>query len=74
VALHGRRAAQYGSHGTPHHGFLRRADGTTVTINYPGATLTTSADCISETGTIAGHYQISKTDTVDHGFLVAGIR
>jgi len=64
---------QYGPYRKPHHGFLRRPDGTTVTLDYPGATLTTSGDCINQTGTIAGHYQISTTNTVDHGFIVTGV-
>jgi hypothetical protein len=64
---------QYGPYRKPHHGFLRRPDGTTVALDYPGATLTTSADCINQAGTIAGHYQISSTNTVDHGFFVTGV-
>jgi hypothetical protein len=68
---------QYGSRTGRHQGFLRRPDGTTVTLIYPGATgitSTTSADCMNQAGTIAGHYQINtSTNTEVHRFIVTGV-
>jgi hypothetical protein len=56
---------------------MRRPDGTTVSLEYPGAnqmTSTTDADCINQNELIAGHYQINTTNnTVTHGFVVTGV-
>jgi hypothetical protein len=58
-------------------GFLRRPDGTIVSIEYPGADFinsTTFAACINQAGTIAGRYQINTiNETETHGFILTGL-
>jgi len=60
-------------------GFLRRPDGTTVTLEFPGANMinsTTRAIDINQAGVIMGNYEITTSsggDTVWHGFVVTGV-
>jgi hypothetical protein len=60
-------------------GYMRRPDGTSVTIEYPGASFivsSTKAIGINQTGVIMGQYQLttqSSGDTVWHGFIVTGV-
>jgi hypothetical protein len=60
-------------------GFLRRPDGTSATIEFPGASFIVSSTIpagINQTGTITGKYQLttqSNGDTVWHGFVVTGV-
>jgi hypothetical protein len=60
-------------------GYMRRPDGTSVTLEYPGANTidsSTKALDINQTGVIMGEYQlttISNGDTVWHGFIVTGV-
>jgi len=60
-------------------GFMWRPDGTSATIEFPGAdtinSSTKPAD-INQTGIILGNYQLTTTsggDTVWHGFVVTGV-
>jgi len=60
-------------------GYMRRPDGTSVTLEYPGANTinsTTKAIDINQVGVIMGEYQLttlSGGDTVWHGFIVTGV-
>lgn len=68
----------YGGKKNPHRrGFLRRPDGTIVSIEYPGADFidsSTVAACINQAGTIAGRYQINTTsETETNGFILTGL-
>jgi len=60
-------------------GFLRRPDGTSAKIEYPGASGITSStipEDINQSGVILGRYQITTSsggDTTWHGFIVAGV-
>jgi hypothetical protein len=60
-------------------GYLRRPDGTSATIEFPGAsfiTSTTKAIDINQAGVIMGQYEITTTtggDTRWHGFIVTGV-
>jgi hypothetical protein len=60
-------------------GYMRRPDGTSVTLEYPGANTidsSTKALDINQTGVIMGQYQlttISAGDTTWHGFIVTGV-
>jgi len=60
-------------------GYLRRPDGTSVTIEFPGVsfiTSTTKAIDINQVGVIMGNYQLTTVtggDTVWHGFVVTGV-
>jgi hypothetical protein len=61
-------------------GFLRRPDGTSAKIEYPGASLITSStipEDIDGSGVIMGRYQLTTSsggDTRWHGFLVTGVQ
>lgn len=60
-------------------GYLRRPDGTAVTIEFPGASLivsSTKAVDINQTGVIMGNYELTTSsggDTVWHGFVLTGV-
>ena len=60
-------------------GFLRRPDGTSATIEYPGASFINSStipEDINQLGVIMGRYQITTSsggDTTWHGFIVTGV-
>jgi hypothetical protein len=60
-------------------GYLRRPDGTSVKLEYPGAYLivsTTRPIDINQTGVIMGNYQLTTSsggDTVWHGFIVTNV-
>lgn len=60
-------------------GYLRRPDGTAVTIEFPGASLivsSTKAVDINQVGVIMGNYELTTSsggDTVWHGFVVTGV-
>jgi len=60
-------------------GYLRRPDGTSATIEYPGANTsnsTTKVLDINQTGIIMGNYQLTTLgngDTVWHGYIVTGV-
>jgi uncharacterized membrane protein len=68
----------YGGASGLHRGYLRRPDGTTVSLEYPGAntiTSTTAPSAINQSGVIIGHYQINTTNnTVVHGFILTGVQ
>jgi hypothetical protein len=64
INLGGYLVGEYGSGKSLKQGFLRRPDGTTVSLEYPGAnhiSSTTDATGINQTGVIVGHYQINTT-------------
>jgi len=60
-------------------GFMRRPDGTSATIEFPGAstiTSSTKALDINQVGVIMGNYELTTSsggDTVWHGFVVTGV-
>jgi hypothetical protein len=60
-------------------GFMRRPDGTSATIEFPGANTINSSTKpvdINQTGVIMGNYElttVSGGDTVWHGFVVTGV-
>jgi hypothetical protein len=60
-------------------GFLRRPDGTSAKIEYPGASGITSStipEDINQSGVIMGRYQITTSSGGDptwHGFIVTGV-
>jgi hypothetical protein len=60
-------------------GFMRRPDGTSATIEFPGANSilsSTKALDINQTGVIMGNYEVTTSsggDTVWHGFIVTGV-
>ena len=61
-------------------GFLRRSDGTSAKIEYPGASGITSStipEDINQSGVIMGRYELTTSsggDTTWHGFIVTGVQ
>jgi len=60
-------------------GYMRRPDGTAMTLEFPGAntiTSSTKAVDINQAGLIMGNYELTTSsggDTVWHGFVVTGV-